>query len=215
MSKKRSARISGLGQVLSDYLADHGLLGKSREMLAAFVWAEVVGPWYAQHTKVTRVRDGVVMVHCDSAPRAQQLQLDSPTILEKLNQRLGGEFIGEIRASSGRVGRARPEPQLWEEAGEELPDAAELARLELSEEESQIIAGLSGNLSDEELSRRFTAALENFCRLQQWRREQGYQPCAQCGRLVAPGRRCVVCFPGRLPQQGRADFDEDADNWGG
>jgi hypothetical protein len=33
MGKKRSARTSDLGEMLTDYMADHGLLAKSREML--------------------------------------------------------------------------------------------------------------------------------------------------------------------------------------
>lgn len=200
--------------MLSGYLADHGLLAKSREMLAAFTWAEVVGPWYAQHTRVTRIRDGVLMVHCDSAPRAQQLQLDSAQIRHRLNERLGGEFIQEIRAASGRVGRGRPEPQIWEQQAEELPNRAELISQKIAEEQSQIIEALSHRLQDEELRGRFTAAMENFCHLQQWRRAHGYQRCPHCGRLVPPDQNCAVCYVGRTPQQGNPDFDERADNKG-
>ncbi len=215
MNRKRSAKISGVSEILGEYFAEHGLVAKSQEMLAAFVWAEVVGSWYARHTQVTRVKDGVLMVHCDSAPRAQQLQLDSAEIRRKLNQRLGGDFIKDIRAASGRVGRGRPAPELAEKEAEELPGASELAQEQVSEEQCEIIAALSQNVEDEQLRRCFAAAMQNFCRLQQWRREQGYQPCAQCGRLVATGRRCVVCFPGRLPQQGQPDFDVSNGSYGG
>ena len=215
MNRKRSAKISHVTEILGEYFAEHGLLAKSQEMLAAFVWAEVVGPWYAQHTQVTRIKDGLLMVHCDSAPRAQQLQLDSADIRRKLNERLGGSFIKDIRAASGRVGRGRPDPKLCEEAGEELPEAAELAGQQVPQEQSEIIAALAQKLEDEQLRQRFAAAMQNFCRLQQWRRAQGHQPCRQCGRLVAPGRRCPVCFPGRMPQQGNPDFDESTESYGG
>ena len=215
MDDERSARVSDLGSVLRKYFTDHGLLAKSREMLAAFVWAEAVGPWYAQHTQVTRVKDGMVMVHCDSAPRAQQLQLDSPQILQRLNDRLGGEYIREIRAASGRVGRGRAAPQLPAEETEQLPEAAELAGLKVPEEQAELIAALAQKLQDEQLRQRFTATMHSFSRLQQWRRAQGYQPCTQCGRLVAPGQKCSVCYVGRVPQQGRPDFDEDAYTYGG
>ena len=210
MNDERSAKVTDLGSVLRGYFADHGLLSKSREMLAAFVWAEVVGPWYAQHTRVTRIRDGVLLVHCDSAPRAQQLQLDSAQILQRLNERIGGEYIKEIRAASGRVGRGRPDPVLAPEETEQLPAAAELAALRVPEEQAELIAALAEKLEDEQLRQRFTAAMHNFSRLQQWRRAQGYQPCGQCGRLVAPDQKCSVCYVGQMPQQGRPDFDEDA-----
>ncbi len=215
MAKKRSARTSGLDEMLTDYMADHGLLAKSREMLAAFVWAEVVGQWYAQHTQVTQIRDGVLMVHCDSAPRAQQLQLDSDYIKEKLNKRLDGSFIKEIRATSGRVGRGRPAPTIAETEEEPLPSPAELAQLRVPQQDVDFIRALAEKTGDEGLQRQFTAAMTNFCRLQQWRRAQGYQPCPGCGRLVASDQRCPVCHPGRIPQQGNPDFDESYDNYRG
>jgi len=212
MSEERSARISDVGEILTDYMADHGLLTKSREMLAAFVWAEVVGKWYAQHTQVTQIRDGVLVVHCDSAPRAQQLQLDSDFIKEKLNQRLGGNFIKEIRATSGRVGRGRPEPTVAEAEGEPLPSPAELVQLRIPPQDADLVRTLAEKVDDKELQRRFSAAMTNFCRLQQWRRLHGYQPCSKCGRLLPPGQNCPVCHPGRIPQQGNPDFDETSDN---
>ena len=212
MGKKRSARTSDVGEMLTDYMADHGLLAKSREMLAAFVWAEVVGEWYAQHTQVTQIRDGVLIVQCDSAPRAQQLQLDSDYIKEKLNKRLDGSFIREIRATSSRVGRGRPTPTTAEAEDEPLPSPAELAQLQVPQQDVDFIRALAEKMDDEGLQRQFSAAMTNFCRLQQWRRAQGYQPCAKCGRLVPPDQRCPVCRPGRIPQQGNPDFDESYDN---
>lgn len=211
----RSARVSSLREVLSGYLANHGLLGKSKEALAACLWAEVVGPWYAQHTTVTRVRRGVLMVHCDSAPRAQQLQFDSPHILEKLNQRLGGDFVHEIRAASGRVGRGRPDPTIPEGQEEKLPTAQELATIPVPRDQAELIETLAQKLADPGLRAKFTAVMVNFARLQQWRRSQGYQECATCGRLVSPGERCSVCYVGRLPQQGNPDFDSNAERYTG
>ncbi len=215
MAKGRSGKVSDLSSMLHGYFADHSLLAKSREMLAAFVWAEAVGPWYAQHTQVTRVKDGTVMVHCDSAPRAQQLQLDSVEILRQLNERLGGEYVKEIRAASAQVGFGGAHHQLPPEEVEEFPEAAELAALEVPEDQAELIAALAEKLEAKQLRESFTAAMYNFARLQQWRRAQGYQPCARCGRLVAPGQKCSVCYVGRVPQQGRPDFDEDADVYGG
>ncbi len=212
MGEERSARTSDVGEMLTEYMADHGLLTKSREMLAAFVWAEVVGEWYAQHTQVTQIRDGVLIVHCDSAPRAQQLQLDSDFIKEKLNQRLDGNFIKEIRATSGRVGRGQPAPTIEEAEDEPVPSPAELAQLPVPQQDLDLVRALAENVEDERLQQEFAAAMMNFCRLQQWRRTQGYQLCPKCGRLVPPNKTCLVCNPGQLPQQGNPDFEESHDN---
>ena len=212
MNERRSAKITDLSEMLSDYLAERGLLAKSRETLAAFVWAEVTGDWYARHTTVTRIRDGVLTIRCDSAPRAQQLQLDSERIKEKLNERLGGDFVKEIRTSSGRVGRGRPAPTIAETEDESLPSSAELAQLQVPHQDADFIRALAEKMDDEGLQRQFSATMTNFCRLQQWRRAEGYQPCPECGRLLASDQRCPVCHPGRIPQQGNPDFDESYEN---
>jgi predicted nucleic acid-binding Zn ribbon protein len=157
---------------------------------------------------VTRIRDGVLIVHCDSAPRAQQLQLDSDRIKEKLNERLDGNFIKDIRATSGRFGRGRPDPTIAETDEEPLPSPAELAQLQVPQQDVDFIRALAEKTGDEGLQRQFSAAMTNFCRLQQWRRAQGYRPCPECGRLLAPDNTCLVCHPGRIPQQGNPDFDE-------
>ena len=203
MVDKRDGHISGLNQILDNYLASHSLLHKSRQMLAALVWAEVVGPWYRQHTAVTRVNAGILTVQCDAAPRAQQLQLDSSMILAKLNKRLGGDFIKEIRATSGRLGRGRQQPSVPADNGDELPP--ELSPEPLAPAEEQVIQGLASEIDDPELRERFVRVMRNFCRLERWKQAHGYKPCPQCGRLIKEGEKCMVCYPGRQPQQGEPE----------
>lgn len=195
MPDKRDGKITSLDQILDKYLARHGLLGKSRQMLAALVWAEVVGPWYSRHTAVSRVHDGILTVHCDSAPRAQQLQLDSDKILGKLNQHLGGNHIKEIRATSGRLGRGSRGPSLPTPAPES--GFAKMAPKSLSAGQEQAIQDLAGEIAELELREIFVAVMGNFCRLEHWKRDLGYNPCPHCGRLIEQGKPCPVCYPGR------------------
>lgn len=200
MVDQRDGKITSLDRILDKYLSHHGLLSKSRQMMAALVWAEVVGPWYRQHTAVTRVHDGILTVKCDSAPRAQQLQLDSDKILEKLNKRLGGSFIKEIRATSGRLGRGTQRLSMPEDSPE--PPAPQLASEPLSPGEEQTIQALAGEVREPQLRERFVKVMRNFARLQRWKENHGYTACPQCGWLIEPGEQCPVCHPGRPPQQG-------------
>ncbi len=200
MVEKRDGKLTQLAPILDRYLARHGILHKSREILAAVVWAEVVGPWYSQHTTVTRVSDGVLTVQCDSAPRAQQLQLDSDRILEKLNQRLGGNFIKEIRATSGRLGRGR---QPGTGAGGTREAALpELQAQPLAPDQEQAIDDTAAQIADPELRERFVRVMRNFYRLEWWKQAHDYQRCPRCGRLIEQGEKCAICNPSKQPQQG-------------
>jgi predicted nucleic acid-binding Zn ribbon protein len=82
-----------------DELAPETLLGDVQR-----VWRDAVGPAIALEAEPTRERGGVVTVSCSSSVWAQELDLMSPAIIERLNQRLGA---GAPRAPGvgGAVGR--------------------------------------------------------------------------------------------------------------
>jgi predicted nucleic acid-binding Zn ribbon protein len=204
----RDAALGGLDEALNKYLRSHGLVRASRESLVALVWPEVVGDWYAQHTRVLRVERGVVDVRCDSAARAQQLQLDSPGIIEAINQRLGGKAVREIRPSSGGI-RRRSAAEAPADPGPPLPTRWELEALELTDEERAWVCETVEYVEEEGLRRALESVLVKTTKLNRWKREHGWLPCVTCGALVAPGRRqCASCDPGRVPQQGSTDVLE-------
>lgn len=205
MRGHRDATLSGLDEALDKYLRSHGLVRAGRESMVGLVWAEVVGDWYAQHSQVLRVDNGVVQVRCDSAARAQQLQLDSPRIMEALNQRLGGKAVREIRPTSGGI-RRRSAAEAGPGAGPMLPTRWELDNLELTDAERQWVRETVEGVEEEGLRRALESVLVKLTKLNRWKREHGWQACVTCGALVAPGRRqCSSCDPGRVPQQGSLD----------
>ncbi len=221
----REREPTGVDEVLSRYLGQKGYLRQSREVLAAVLWAEVVGPWYARHTTVMQVSDGVMTIHCDSAPRAQQLKADSEKILERLNRRVaeylaagragrktevGAEpeaprFIRDLRTTSAYSGRADPgryRPSAAE--APELPTPQELEAYPLTAREEEEVEALVAEIEDELLRRRFAAAMRSRLRLQRWQRTHGWRPCPECGCLLAPGEdRCLACHPPEPPDQVR------------
>ena len=97
-----------LGDVLKHYLTDARVLDVSYEHVVPALWGQVAGEWYARHTSVTRGWEGVVDVECDSAARAQQLQLDSTEIIRRLNAKLGAQYVRQIRPSSAGGSRTKP-----------------------------------------------------------------------------------------------------------
>jgi predicted nucleic acid-binding Zn ribbon protein len=60
-------------------------------------WRDAVGPTIALEARPTRERGGVVTVSCSSSVWAQELDLMSPAIAERLNQRLAAGRVARLR----------------------------------------------------------------------------------------------------------------------
>ncbi len=166
-------------------------LEPSLRHLIPAVWAEVVGPWYAKHSYVTRVWEGIVEVCCDSAARAQQLQLDAPKIIRRLNERIGQEWVREIRPSSAEglrppASRARPDEL-------PAPSEEELDAIELTERERQWIAQQAAAVRDEAARASFVRSLETYLKFRRWKLDHGWIECPRCGEIYHPREGCWRC----------------------
>ena len=203
MARTREAQFSDVGDSIEKYLKGKGYVRLGRESVVPIVWPEVVGEWYAKHTEVTRVEQGIVTVACDSAPRAQQLQLDAPQIVKALNDRIGGRSVKEIRPSSGAIRRLDKVAALAPDYGPLGPERSELERMIVTDAERDWVRASAGSIEDLDLKRRFEGVLMKARQLARWQTEHGYAPCQGCGALVRPGRvQCSACDPGRTPRQG-------------
>jgi hypothetical protein len=169
-----------LENVLEGYFRGAGLLQRSREELCAFLWPELAGGWYAEHTSVSNVCGGTLYVRCDSAPRAQQLQLDAPEIIRRINERMGEELIREIRPSSGGIARRRAVESAPRDDSEDAPDAGELAAIKLPPEQVEQIIELAEGV-DSELRDTLERIMLTQARIDIWRRDHGWTQCPGCG----------------------------------
>ena len=61
------------------------------------VWEEVAGTPVAAAAHPTAEREGVLTVVCNAAVWAQELDLMGEELVERLNARLGGESLRELR----------------------------------------------------------------------------------------------------------------------
>ena len=203
----RDGSFSAIGSAIEKYMRSHGMVRSSRESVVPVVWAEVVGPWYAQHTEVTRVEKGVVNVTCDSAARAQQLQLDSPRIVAALNKRCGARTVKEVRPSSGGIRRLDPVAARQDPAEPLGPGRSDLENMELPVDDRRWAWDVAAEVADEELRQRLQSVLMKARKVEEWKRRQGYRPCEICGTLARPPRkRCGLCSLGRTPRQGMAEL---------
>jgi predicted nucleic acid-binding Zn ribbon protein len=65
------------------------------------VWDTAAGEAVAQAASPTAERGGVLTVTCSAAVWAQELTLMSSQLIERLNQALGEDLVGELRCRTG------------------------------------------------------------------------------------------------------------------
>ena len=68
-------------------------------------WKDVVGPAIAENTRPEAIKGKLLLVNVSSAPWMQQLQFLKPELIEKLNETLEKDVVGDIRFKVGPVNR--------------------------------------------------------------------------------------------------------------
>lgn len=190
---RRTGHVTPLNAALEDLLHRREARVRAKERLAALVWRECVGPFYAARTQVTGVSRGIMYVWCNSPALAHQLSLDAPEIAQRLNTELAGEYIREIRPTA--TGRRR-ERDASSSAPRRRPSPTrrELEAIRLLPTEVQPLEADAARIKDESLRERFLAAALAQRRAQKWRRKHGYTVCAHCGWLTPPPlAHCTKC----------------------
>jgi hypothetical protein len=66
-------------------------------------WTDAAGAAFAPHSEPFRERDGDVYVACGEAVRAQELDLMSELVVERLNQALGRPAVRRLRVQARTV----------------------------------------------------------------------------------------------------------------
>ena len=194
-SKRGAGGGTRLGEILRRYMAAHGVETVAAEYVIPAIWPEVVGPWYARHTWVVRVWEGIVEVQCDSAARAQQLQLDSAEIIRRLNQRIGQQYVHQIRPSTAGRPQRRRDPHLSDANLPEIPvpAPAELEQMPLTEKDEQWVRESAAQIPDPVVRSAFEKAARTHLKMRAWKLAHGWAECPVCGELYPPGSACIYC----------------------
>jgi predicted nucleic acid-binding Zn ribbon protein len=98
-----------LRESLAEVSADLGLPEPDALAFLIDEWASLVGPDVAPHCRLTSLRDGVLRVTVDTAPRGTQLRYLEGELVERAASLLGPDVVRELRvrvdAPSARRGR--------------------------------------------------------------------------------------------------------------
>lgn len=101
MKRKRMAKPAPLGGVLKEALkASH--IDVDLELYGLWEhWAEAVGPVIEKNARPAAIKGRLLLVNVSSAPWIQQLQYLKEELIQKLNQALGRDAVGDIRFKIG------------------------------------------------------------------------------------------------------------------
>jgi predicted nucleic acid-binding Zn ribbon protein len=95
-------RTLSVREVLLQLAPKLGLESRLREEEIISAWLEIVGDFFAQHSRPVRLHQGVLVVHVLQPTVLYELNTQGKSlILTKLKQRFGGKLIKEVRFRVG------------------------------------------------------------------------------------------------------------------
>ena len=103
----RSDEPRRLRDSLAEVSADLGLPEPDGLALLIDGWQDLVGAEIARHCRLTSLRDGVLRVTVDSAPRATQLRYLQTELVERSAAMLGPGLVRELRVRVSAPGSRR------------------------------------------------------------------------------------------------------------
>jgi predicted nucleic acid-binding Zn ribbon protein len=92
---------------LAEVSADLGLPEPDALALLIEQWGSLVGPDVAPHCRLTSLRDGVLRVTVDTAPRGTHLRYLEGELVERAAALLGPDVVRELRVRVGAPSERR------------------------------------------------------------------------------------------------------------
>lgn len=130
-------------------------LGVERAANAALIeqmWAEVVGPEAAAHSRVRGLRGTVLMAEADAGPWVQDLSARRGAFMTEINRRLGGRVVSEIRFAHAPLPFLPRDPSASGPSGAPGPAGGAAGTDEpLSEAERQAVERAVAEIGDPEI----------------------------------------------------------------
>ena len=97
----RSNEPRPLRDSLAEVSADLGLPEPDALAFLIQEWESLVGPEVAPHCRLTSLRDGVLRVTVDTAPRGTQLRYLEGDLVERAASLVGADVVRELRVRVG------------------------------------------------------------------------------------------------------------------
>ena len=92
-----------LSKILDDAMRRLDLGEAALDARAVMLWPEIVGPQMAKASEAQKVQAGTLVVTARSSAWNQELTFQRQTILRRYRERLGKEYIKDLRVTVGAV----------------------------------------------------------------------------------------------------------------
>lgn len=166
--------MNSLSQVLEVALKKLDLQEAALEARAVMLWPQIVGEQMAKASEAQKTQGGTLLVTVRSSSWSQEISFQKSTILRRYKERLGADFVKDLRCSVGKVRGVAPSPE------SQAPPDEEIRRIRLPQAEIERIR-LASESEDPELSQAIRRALTHESQLRHWQFEHGAKSCPRCG----------------------------------
>jgi len=171
-----------------------GMMRSLRPHMAKIWWSEVAGPQVAAATQAERIEMGpdrcVLVVRVKNSVWANELTLLKGQLLTRLNERLGGSILTDLRFKASGLARDGDPRRGASAAKRTNAEAARQRQLRdsiaLHESERSRIEAAVSEITDLTLRDKVYNSLVTAAQTSMWRRKQGWRPCSLCGSLTPP-----------------------------
>lgn len=128
-------------------------------------WGEVAGAEILKHTEGARFRKGELLVHVDSSAWANELQLMSEHLRERIDERLGKETVTSIKFTVSRKVGDRNRRKAAEDDKDHFYSARRTVGRDLTEREKEAVSEVARHVPDAGLRDALRRAMEASLRI--------------------------------------------------
>ncbi|MDO9574233.1 MAG: DUF721 domain-containing protein [Candidatus Contubernalis sp.] len=172
-----------LGEALKKTINKMGFAKKIKEEMALSHWEEIAGTQVMEHTRVGEIKGGVLFVYVENSHWSQHLSFFKPSLINKLNHKLGASLVKDIHFKVSSMAESREIEEKEMEILQELPD---LKNITLAPEETLKIEEMVEELEDSFFKEKIKNLMIDYVRGSFIKKEQGWRECIHCGVLFNP-----------------------------
>lgn len=177
--------MEAIEKILNKKIKKMGLDTRIKEKSIFLYWKQIMGD-LAKHSSPAYINNGVLFINVPHSAWAHNMQFFKNNILKKINGRLKGYVIKDIRFRCGRVNFDTDDL-------EQKPDRDLLENIDLTERELKKIEQVSQLIRDDNLKIKFKQILSKDYKLKKWK-ALNWKKCKKCQMLHnEKGDLCHYC----------------------
>jgi len=168
-----------------------GLHQKFRVEMIFYRWDELVGSDIAAHTRPISMNHNLLFVAVNNSVWSHHLSLMKEDLIRKVNNFAQMKVVNDIKFQAGSIQRITYD----EDNQIELSLAKKIKNIILTPSEVLDIRNIIESVDSPELRDRLFSLIVKDKKLNKYKKQQNYHPCAKCSTLCPANHKyCTICF---------------------